>query len=173
MSEKKSDLANQSTKSEVTTIDVSKKLLSREEKKQALLDSMTERNQLQIPEEYKEHGYYYRLVNVMPGNIEMYKSMGFEVVTHRMRTNGTMLKPGVNEDTPVEQEVGGAQMGTLKAIWMRCTAENKEILDEIRDDKARAMADLINQDPIPEENRAVNSKLTQGTNIGRITREII
>ncbi len=134
--------------------------LSKDQKKALRREGMEERGRLTVPDEYKEEGFRYRICNVTPGNIENWKSKGYEVVTHDMRTgSGLTSQPELN-GKPVEIEVGGAS-GSMKAIVMRCTEEDGQINDEIRDDLAREQANMIYQNPgIPE------SQLT-----GKITKE--
>jgi hypothetical protein len=131
---------------------------------------MEERGRLTLSDEYKEPGFRYRVCNVLPGNIENWKSKGYEVVTHDMKSgSGLTGSPEVNGN-PVEFEVGGAN-GSMKAVWMRIREEDASINDEIRDDLAREQAEMIYKDPIPQGNRASESPLTQGTNIGKVTKE--
>lgn len=144
--------------------------LSREEKKRLRREGMSENGRITMKDEDKETGYRYRLCNVLPGNIENWKSKGYEVVTHNLTSGtGQIEKPECN-GRPQEVEVGGAH-GSMKAVWMRTTEENAQILDEIRDDLAREQAQMIYKDPIPVGSRAAESPLTQGTNIGKITKE--
>lgn len=154
---------------EVKAVDKQQEL-SFEEKKRLRREAMEERGRLTLPDEFKEPGYRYRPCNVTPGNIENWKSRGYEVVTHAMRSgSGLDSQPEVN-GAPLEFEVGGAN-GSMKAVWMRIREEDALILDSIRDDKAKEQAAMIYKDPIPQGNRASESPLTQGTSIGKITKE--
>ena len=85
---------------------------------------------------------------------------GYEVVTHKLTSgSGSLANPEV-DGTPHEFEVGGAN-GSMKAVWMRIADEDKEILDEIRDDLAKEQASAITKNPgIPEDQL-----------IGKITKE--
>jgi len=146
------------------------KELSKEEKKALRRSSMSERGRLSLDDEYKEEGYRYRVCNVLPGNIENWKSKGYEVVTHNMKSGSGLTNYPEVDGNPVELEVGGAN-GSMKAIWMRISNEDAEILDEIRDEDAASQDQIINEDPIPQGSRASESPLVRGTNIGKITKE--
>lgn len=146
---------------ETSSIETNKKeKLSREEKKALRRAQMTEVGRLHLADEFKEKGYRYRVCNVLPGNIENYKSRGYEVVTHPIQSGtGSLEHPEVNGN-PTEFEVGGAN-GSMKAIWMRIAEEDAQILDEIRDDLAREQAGMILKNPgIPEDQL-----------VGKITKE--
>lgn len=138
------------TESEVKA-KAAKKELSKEEKKALRRANMSEHGRLHLADEYKEEGYRYRVCNVLPGNIENWKSRGYEVVTHKLKSgDGSSSRPEV-DGTPMEFEVGGAR-GSMKAVWMRITEEDAQILDEIRDDEAREQDSQIHKNPgIPED----------------------
>ncbi len=145
------------------TVEKVKKEMSLEErqaKKNARRAGMTECGRLHLAEDLKEKGYSYRVCNVLPGNIENYKSQGYEVVTHSISSGtGSLDNPEVN-GVPQEFEVGGAK-GSMKAVWMRIRDEDKEINDEIRDDLAREQDSIIRKNPgIPEDQL-----------VGKITKE--
>lgn len=142
----------------------------REEKKRLRRESMEERGRLTLSDEYKEPGYRYRVCNVLPGNIENWKSRGYEIVTHNMKSGSGLNSQPEVDGTPVEFEVGGAQ-GSMKAVWMRIREEEAEILDEIRDDKAREQAEMITKNPIPAGNR-LDEHYNHPT-IGKVTKEVL
>lgn len=136
-----------------------KKELTREEKKAMRREGMSQQGVLTLPDELKEKGYRYRVCNLTPGNWESYRSAGWEIVTHDMKSgSGSLGRPEV-DGRPVDFEVGGSY-GSVKAVWIRTPEDNASILDEIRDDMAREQANMIHKSPIPEESR-----------IGSITKE--
>lgn len=144
-----------------------KKELSREEKKAARRAGMSEHGRLTVPEGIKEVGYRYRVCNVLPGNIENWKSKGYEVVTHDMKSgDGSNSRPEVN-GVPCEFEVGGAN-GSMKAVWMRITEEDASILDEIRDEDNRNQDQMVKdcRNPLNGESFIPNANL-----IGSVSKE--
>lgn len=148
---------------------IAKKELSREEKKRLRREGMQENGRLTLSDEYKEDGYEYRVCNVLPGNIENWKSRGYEVVTHKIVSgNGSVQQPEV-KGNPTEFEVGGAN-GSMKAVWMRIRKEDKEILDEIRDDMAREQSDMILKNPVGDQNDLANNPLCP-PGYGKVTKE--
>lgn len=154
------DLSKELNK-ELTNLDVKeiKKELSAEDmakikakKKAARRAAIEEHGRLHLAEDFKEKGYRYRPCNATPGNIESWKTKGYEVVTHQLSSgNGGLATPEV-DGTPTEFEVGGAN-GSMKGIWMRIREEDALILDEIRDDLAREQAAMVDKVPgIPTSN---------------------
>ncbi len=143
---------NQSIEEVLMNEDVSKKEVSKAEKKAARRAAIQEHGRLHLADEFKEKGYRYRPCNVTPGNIESWKTKGYEVVTHPISSgSGSLSQPEVNGNTS-EFEVGGAN-GSMKGIWMRIREEDALILDEIRDDMAKEQADMVMKVPgIPQEN---------------------
>lgn len=127
---------------EVNNIDVSqednkvKKEQSREEKKRARKAALRSYSPLELSDESKEHGYVYRIANVLPGNLETYKSMGYEIVSNKMTTNLQSVSTPELSNESGEFEVGRAN-GSMKAVWIRTTQDNYDILREIEDDKAK------------------------------------
>ena len=147
----------------------SKKEQSRAEKKAQRRAGMQENGRLTLSDEYKEEGYEYRVCNVLPGNIENWKSRGYEIVEHKIVSgDGSVQRPEAN-GVPVEFEVGGAN-GSMKAVWMRIRKEDKEILDEIRDDMAKEQSDMILKNPVGDENDLAKNPLCP-PGYGKVTRE--
>ncbi len=129
-----------------------KEILEKRAKKKAERKAAIQNNtRLFLDEKYKEAGYRYRIVNVTPGNVESQLSKGYEVVTHDMHSGSGSLANPECSGTPLEFEVGG-HSGSMKAVWMRIAEDDAQILDEIRDDEARAQEELIKKvDGIPNE----------------------
>lgn len=127
--------------------------LTREQKKAARRQAIDQPTRIFLAEDCKEAGYRYRLCNVTPGNIESWKEKGYEVVTHSIVSGSGNLKHTNINGNPTEVEVGGAS-GSMKAIWMRISEDDGQILDEIRDDRAREQDAMIRQSPIPKENQS-------------------
>lgn len=116
--------------------------LSYDQKKAMRRNAIDKNSRLYLDDKYKEKGYTYRICNVMPGNIETYRDKGYEVVTHSMSSgNGTIGQPEV-DGTPREFEVGGAS-GSRKAIWMRISDENLQILREIEKENADNQTSML------------------------------
>lgn len=161
--EKKSDTLLANTVSTATEAKYKKDLdkeLSRAEKKAARRQGMAEHGRLTLAEEYKEPGFRYRICNVLPGNIENYKTKGYEVVTHNLKSGSGRIDQPEADGTPMEVEVGGAN-GSMKGVWMRISEEDAQINDEIRADLAREQDSMVNKvQGIPQENL-----------IGSVTRE--
>ena len=129
------------------------KKLSREEKKNLRRNAITNTGRLYLSDDQKEDGYVYRVCNVLPGNIEKYKEFGFEVVTHDILSgDGTLNHPEVS-GTPREFEVGGSSAGSMKAVWMRATSEDYDIMKELEAEQADAQDAAIHgaRDPLTGE----------------------
>lgn len=128
-----------------------KQELSREEKKRLRKEAISEKDSLAIDERLKEPGKRYRLCNVTPGNIERYRSMGYEVTKNTLPTGSGSLSNAQSAKGCVEVTVG--RSSDLKAIWMETSDENYEILREIDAEKAKAQDAMIYESEIPEANR--------------------
>lgn len=146
--------------SKVKELSAEEKAELRAKKKAARRAGMTECGRLALSNDQKEHGFTYRVCNVLPGNIENWQSKGYEIVTHEMKSgSGSLATPEVN-GKPSEFEVGGAK-GSMKAVWMRISDEDKSILDEIRDEDAQAQDNQIRKNPgIPKDQLV--GKITKG-----------
>lgn len=130
-----------------------------QEKKAARRAAITETNSLAIDESLRKPGMQYRLCNVTPGNIEKYKSMGYEVTQNPIHVGKGTVDEAKSAHGCIEVEVG--RSSSLKAIWMETSDENYKILRDIDAEKAKAQDDRIFESEIPEENR-----------IGTITKDL-
>lgn len=131
-----------------------------QEKKAARRAAITETNSLNIDESLRKPGMQYRLCNVTPGNIEKYRSMGYEVTSNPIHVGKGTIDEAKSARGCIEVEVG--KSSSLKAIWMETSDENYAILRDIEAEKAKAQDDRIFESEIPEENR-----------IGTITKDFL
>lgn len=142
------------------------KKLTREQKKELRRNAIEKKGRLFLSDDCKEEGYIYRVCNVTPGNIETYIDKGYELVTHPITSgSGNINHPEV-DGTPKEFEVGGAT-GSMKAVWMRISKEDDEILKEIERENAEAQANMIKSGIDPTTGQTM---IPQANLIGTITK---
>ncbi len=142
------------SKKDESKVEMTKEEISRETKKALRREAIKERNSLSIDESLKKPGMKYRLCNVTPGNIEKYRTMGYEVVNGQIHLGKGGLEQTSTANGCIEVDVG--RTSSLKAVWMETSDENYEILREIELDNARAQDEMIHESEIPEENRIGN-----------------
>lgn len=128
-----------------------KEELSKEEKKRLRREAISSKSGLEIDESLKQPGKVYRLCNVTPGNIEKYRSMGYEVTQDTLHKGSGSLSAASAAKGCIEVEVG--RSSSLKAIYMETSEENFEILRELDVENAKAQDARIYESEIPEENR--------------------
>lgn len=116
--------------------EIDTKELSREDKKALMKAKLKDRDPLSLNDHLKDPNKAYRLVNCTPGNVEKYQDLGYSVCSSKIHYGTGDIDQSSSASGCPEIEVG--KTSSLKAVWMETSKENKEILDEIRDDAARA-----------------------------------
>ncbi len=142
-----------STSQELNKISSKKELTAEDKaaKKAARLANMKDRDILAMDESLRKPGKKYRLVNCTPGNIERYRSMGYEIAQAGIHKGEGSLSEAVSAFGCAEVEVG--RKASSKAVWMETDEENAQILREIEDDKAREQEAQIYKSEIPDDSR--------------------
>lgn len=139
------------TKKTDSTENKTQEEISKEEKKRLRRAAMTEKNALSIDESLRKPGMKYRLCNLTPGNIERYRSMGYEIVSNPIHEGTGSLAEAKSASGSVEVPVG--RTSDLKAVWMETSEDNYQILRDIEAENAAKQDEMIFESDVPKEHQ--------------------